>query len=181
MRNFGSDAMSKQLFRMMKMPRKEIMQVFRSLDPPELREMNGEFRATLLDQGRWANNFFTNVAFNLPGVWISKSFTSVSDHEGCGYNTFRIGAKMRKIYRMKTYVGPSNLDGRQSYHLDYGKVERQDRLPAISKLAGEIRKLEASTYLGIGTADFGFSVFRREQPFILQGPMAEYDESVWAA
>ena len=65
--------MSDDLFDLMKMRRKALMSVFRDLDAPEVREMDGEFRATLLDQGAWVHNFITIVAFNMPGVWISKS------------------------------------------------------------------------------------------------------------
>ncbi len=170
--------MSDDLFDLMKMRRKALMSVFRELDAPEVREMDGEFRATLLDQGAWMHNFITIVAFNMPGVWISKSFYPINETDGRGYNSFRVGANIKKTYHMRTYVGPSRLDGRPSYHLDYSTVNKSN-VPSFTKLAGEVRKYEDALYLGIGTADFGFSRLRREKPFVLEGSRAKFDASTF--
>ena len=168
-------------FQLMKLRRKEVIRIFRELPPPALREMHGEFRATLLDQGRWLHNFLTVLAFNFPGAWISKSFTPLSDQHGCGYNTFRVGNKTKKIYRMKTRIDRSNVDDKASFHLDYQAVIDQERMPSVTKLTGEIRKLAPSMYLGVGTADFGIKRLRRQQPFLLEGPVSDFDDSVWKA
>ena len=171
---------SKSHIELMKLDRKAVIAIFRDLQPPSVGEMDGEYRATLLDQGRWTHNFFTSAAFQLPGSWLSKSFSPISATEGRGFNTFRSGKRLRKIYRMRTYLADSHLDGKPSYHLDYLKIEHQDHLPVFTKLSGQVRLLGDGLYLGLGTADFGFSKIRREQPFLLEGPIAEYDESVWA-
>ncbi len=168
--------MSDVLFDLMKMRRKALISVFRELDAPAVREMDGEFRATLLDQGAWMHNFITIVAFNIPGVWISKSFYPINETDGRGYNSFRVGANIKKTYHMRTYVGPSRLDGRPSYHLDYSTVNKSN-VPSFTKLAGEVRKYDDALYLGIGTADFGFSRLRREQPFVLEGSLTKFDAS----
>ncbi len=173
--------MSSQMIRLMKLRRKELLKLFRELPAPEVSEMRGEFRATILDQGRWVHNFITIITFNMAGAWLSKSFSPDKDGNGIGYNSYRVGSTVKKIYRMKTYVGPSRFDEAQSYHLDYGIVDGQSLLPSWSKLRSELRKLDDSIYLGVGTADFGISRFRREQPFVLEGPVAEFDESVWPA
>lgn len=166
---------------LMKLDRKTVISVFRDLVAPQISEMNGEYRATLLDQGHWAHNFFTAAAFHFPGTWLSKSFTPISDQAGQGYNTFRTGKTISKIYRMNTYLAGSFLDGKHAYHLDYLSIERQDRLPLLVKLAGQIRRLSEGRYLGLGIADFGISRIRRAQPFLLEGPIADYDQSVWTS
>ena len=173
-------AMSYALFDLMKLRRRQLVPIFQELDAPSVQEMNGEFRATLLDQGKWTHNFLSVLAFNMPGVWISKAFRPLSDQGGHGYNSFRIGSDIKKIYPMVTFVGPSRLDGRPSYHLNYGPLNRRN-VPAWTRLAGEVRKYRDGLYLGIGTADCGLSAFRREQPFLLEGPLAAFDESVFAA
>ncbi len=160
-------------FELYRKRRKELVAIFRKLDAPTVAEMNGEFRASLLDQGRWLHNFLTIVAFNTPGIWISKSFRPTSDDQGQGYNSFRIGGDIRRIYRMSTYVGPSQLDGRPSYHLDYRPLNKRN-VPSVSNLAGEVRRLDSTTFLGVGTTDFGMSRLRRAQPFMLEGPVAEF-------
>lgn len=165
--------MNNERFELDRKRRKELIAIFRELHAPPVTAMNGEFRASLLDQGRWLHNFLTVVAFNTPGIWISKSFVPTSDDEGHGYNSFRIGGDIKRIYPMKTYVGPSRLDGRPSYHLDYGPDNKRN-VPSVTNLAGEVRQLSDTTFLGIGTADFGFSRLRREQPFLLEGPVAEF-------
>ena len=170
--------MSNDLFDLMKMRRKALLSVFRELDAPEVLEMDGEFRATLLDQGAWVHNFITIVAFNMPGIWISKSFYPLSETDGRGYNSFRVGANIKKTYPMRTYVGPSRLDGKPSYHLDYGTLNKSN-VASFTKLAGEVRKYDDAVYLGIGTADFGFSRLRREQPFVLEGSPGDFDASVF--
>lgn len=173
--------MSRELMRLMKLERKELVELFLRLHPPEVREMDGEFKATILDQGKWIHNFATIVAFNWPGAWLSKSFTPLSDTEGYGFNSYRVGRTIRKIFRMKTWLGPSKYDDKQSYHLDYVSVEKQERIPRWSNLESELRKLSDDMYLGVGTANFGISRFSRPQPFLLQGPVARFDRSVWSA
>ena len=172
--------MNNERFELCRKRRKDLIALFRELDAPTVAEMNGEFRASLLDQGRWLHNFLTIVAFNMPGVWISKSFLPTSDDVGEGYNSFRIGGDIRRIYPMKTYVGPSRLDGRPSYHLDYGPVNKRN-VPSVSNLAGEVRRLGETTFLGVGTTDFGIKRFRRGQPFMLEGPVADYTPIARAA
>lgn len=170
--------MSSDTFRVMNLPRKEIIKIFRALPAPSLEEMDGEFRATLLDQGRWAHNFCSILAFNLPGAWIAKSFAPVAEESGCGYNVFRVGTKTRRIFRMNTYVGDSKADGNPSFHLDYQSVKHQESMPKFTNLAGEVRKLGPSRFLGVGTADFRLKICRREQPFLLEGPVGPYNSSV---
>ena len=161
-------------FQLVKLGRRDLLCIFQQLTPPSVAEMDGEFRATLLDQGHWTHNFLTASAFNLPGSWISKSFTPLSDEQGCGYNTFRIGDRTRKMYRMGTYVSESRIDDGRSFHLDYRSVPGQEAVPKYSHLAGEVRRLSDSLFLGIGTADFGVRRLRRSQPFLLEGPVAPY-------
>ena len=166
---------------LLKTPRKEVVGLFSELNAPAVDELAGEYRATLLDQGRWANNFFTLLAFNLPGAWISKSFAPLTTTEGRGYNSFRVGRDVRKIYRMRTYLAPSRFDAADSFHLDYSQVAGQQRLVKFAHLAGELRRLGDNTYLGLGSTDFGIAQFHRAAPFVLEGPVAAFDDSVWAA
>lgn len=167
--------MSDDTFRIMNLPRKEVIKIFRELPAPSLAEMHGEFRATLLDQGKWSHNFFSILAFNLPGAWIAKSFAPLTKDGGCGYNVFRAGRKTHRIFRMKTHIGSSEADGKPSFHLNYQSVENQQVIPRFTNLKGEVRKLGPAVFLGVGTADFRFKMLRREQPFLLEGPVGSFD------
>lgn len=157
------------------MGRKPLVKLFNELPPPDVESMDGEFRATLLDQGYWINNLVMLMAFNVPGVWIAKAFRPQTSERGEGYNAFRIGEHKRPRYRMDTYIAASQFDGRMSYHLDYRKRNRWN-LAAWSNLKGEVRQLGPSLFLGLGTADFRLKSVRRACPFMLEGPTAEYSQ-----
>jgi hypothetical protein len=51
-------------------------------------------------------------------LWHGKSFVTISDNEGWGYN--RLGAgPMLDAFPFRTFVGPSRIDGRPSLILDF--------------------------------------------------------------
>lgn len=144
----------------------EAVELFATLPAPSVEEMNGEFRAEMLDQGCRLWTLAVLLSVNLPGRWIAKGFAPTEGDEGAGYNAFVRGARIVHGVRMRTYVGPSTLDGRASYHLDYGAYN----WGLVGTFHDEIRKLSGDLYLGIGYV--GWGPVHRRTAFLMQGPVA---------
>ncbi len=144
------------------------LRLFETLPAPSVEEMNGEYRAEMLDQGcrRWT--LASLLVVNFPGRWIAKAFAPTQGDEGAGYNAFVRGAQVVHDVRMRTYVGPSTYDGRTAYHLDYSAYNRG----IVGTMHDEIRRLSGDLYLGIG--EVGWSPMRRPGAFLLQGPVAPF-------
>ncbi len=73
-----------------RLSRAELMALFMSLEAPGVGELDGEYTATLLEQGSWLQNRISRVAvFNpLQGKWLTKSFQPTDDRYGHGYDSF---------------------------------------------------------------------------------------------
>lgn len=140
--------------------------LFGTLPAPSVEEMDGEYRAEMLDQGSRLWTLASLLVVNVPGRWIAKAFAPTEGDEGAGYNAFVRGEQIVRDVRMRTYVGPSTYDGRAAYHLDYSAYNRGP----VGTMHDEIRKLSGDLYLGI--AEFGWSPIRRRTAFLLQGPVA---------
>lgn len=153
--------------------RDELMALFRTLPSPAITEMDGEFAATLLDQGNPLLTAIGHFAIGNPwlnGRWLTKSFTPSNDEHGHGYNSFQRGEHVIRKFRMRTEIRPSIVDGKPSYTLIY---------PAYNNLCGrvgmidEVRRIDDGVYLGFGTVG---SKARRSypMPFMLEGPTAPF-------
>jgi len=149
----------------------DLIRLFETLEAPGLEEMNGEFRATLLDQGSWLDNGWGRLLMKLSGRCLAKAFAPLSPKEGHGYNTFeRRGAIVRK-YRMLASVGPSLIDERPSYHLDYSTFNRG----FTRTMHDEVRRIAEDLYLGMGRAGFTERQRRHLMPFLLEGPPEPFE------
>ncbi|MBI2691950.1 MAG: hypothetical protein HYX29_08415 [Solirubrobacterales bacterium] len=138
----------------------ELLSFFRDLPSPGIKEMNGDYDATLLQQPSLAaeiNGFF---AVGLPfSPWLSKGFRPVNETEGRGYNSFRQLGKVIQRYPMRTMIAPSRYDGRDSYTLIYRAY--RSMCGAIN-MVDEIRRVNDGLYLAIGT--WGFTKRQRQIP-----------------
>ena len=74
---------------LMRLNRKQLMALFLQLDAPAMSEMQGEYRAALLDSGYVINSFLAWIYlyFNW-GTWQHKAFEPLGEQHGHGYNTF---------------------------------------------------------------------------------------------
>jgi len=154
----------------------ELMELFRSLPCPSLKEMEGEFKGQLLDTGRfWFIKgplaYFALKSSLNKGRWLGKGFTSDSEEAGHGYNTYRRFGKIIHVFPMKTRIAPSVFDGRDCFELDYTAYHSG---AGFINMIDEVRKVNDELYLGIGT--WGYFRRQRRIPFFfsLSGPRAPY-------
>lgn len=160
------------------MPAPELTQLFRSLDAPDMEEMNGEFSPVLLRQWHPMLNWMAQQMMNtslLPIRWTGKAFRPVSATEGRGYNIFRVAGRSIRTLPMKTVLAPSALDGRPSYQLVYAAFHSP---LGYIRVVDELRRFAPGVYLGIGAAGFAQWQRRVPFPFLLQGPVAPYQRDV---
>jgi hypothetical protein len=144
---------------------------FAGLEPPSLSEMDGEFAATLLDQGSRLKALVAAGFINAPGRWLCKAFRPVTESEGRGYNGFRgmFGA-VRRHFSMRTFVGTSTFDGRPSYILDYSPYN----WGLMRTMRDEVRRVAPGVYLGIGRVGANARLRAEPFPFLLEGPVAPF-------
>ena len=151
--------------------RENLLFLCKELPSPALEEMNGEFAATLLDQGALWENLVSKVAINLPGKWRSKAFVPLTDSEGRGYNGFVFRGRDVRHFQMRTSVGPSKFTTGESFHLDYSAYNGG----YMGTMRDEVRKVGEHLYLGIGRVGFTKWERRRLLQFLLEGPDRPFD------
>lgn len=161
------------LERLTSVDRRTLKVIFRGLDAAALGATQGEYEAVMLHQGGRLGAVLTQGLFGLKGKWTGKAFRPLSDDSGEGYNTFlRAGGSLQAL-PMDTSIGPSAIDGRPSFLLNY---QAKNSGP-IRWLVGELRTYQPGVLLGMGT--FGprqpqLRKWRRIIPFALLGPVREY-------
>ena len=143
--------------------------LFRSLPAPSVEEMNGEYRAELLDQGPPVFLWIALWVVHLKGRWLAKAFTPEGPKGGRGYNVFVIGNRVVRGTRMRTHVGPSRYDSQPSYHLDYSAYKGG----LLGTMRDEVRKVADGLYLGLGAVGYT-RLMRRPSPFLLEGTVAPF-------
>ncbi len=150
----------------------ELLALFQTLAAPALSEMNGEYRATLLQQPSWFAQMLGRLTVANPLMpWLCKAFRPVSSELGRGYNTFSLLGKVVQLYPMQTCIAPSRYDGKLAYQLVYRAYHS---LCGDIHMVDEVRQLAPNLYLGIGT--WGFTAKQRHipLPFLLEGAIANY-------
>lgn len=154
-----------------KLSRAKVVQLFYAASAPLYEDLNGEYKAGMAGGGIMGPSSKLYVAFLFgPGAWSGKAFSS---KEGYGYNIFirnengkDIATRTRK---MKTFIGKSKYDGKQSFHLDYSSFNGG----LIHSMRDEIRKINDNLYLGMGAmAASGGTV--NPMPFVLSGEAAPW-------
>ncbi|MEL6106216.1 MAG: hypothetical protein AAFU85_09270 [Planctomycetota bacterium] len=153
--------------------RGSLKRFFEELPPARILETAGEYDAQLLDQGGGFAQFATRKAFGTAGKWLGKAFRPLSEYHGEGYNSFGDVDSPEARLRMDTYIARSSFATGPSFILDY----RERNLGMIQWLVGELRMVNRSVLLGMGT--FGpraakLRKLRRVIPFLLVGPVRPY-------
>lgn len=180
---------------LMKLNRKQLMELFFLLDAPSMSEMKGEYRAALLDSGYILNNFLATLYLHFTwGDWQHKAFEPLGQKHGHGYNTFittqskpyenyfvavfmKIMTIVCSLFRMsnpermarimlnKTSIVSSVFDARPSFQLSY----RDYNTFYTNTMIDEVRKVNDRLYLGIGRLTITFGKLN-PMPFVLIGP-----------
>lgn len=150
----------------------ELLQLFRTLEAPDLREMQGEYSASLLAQPYWLARATGWVSVATPFQrWLCKGFRPVDGDTGRGYNSFLQGDQVVLRYPMLTLLAPSRFDGQPAFQLVYRHF---DSPCGDVHMVDEVRRVAPGIYLGIGTLGFTRAQRRIPRPFVLEGPVASY-------
>jgi hypothetical protein len=180
---------------LMKLKRKQLMDLFYQLDAPNMSEMHGEYRAFLLDSGYIINSALARLYLHFTwGNWQRKAFEPLRERQGHGYNTFittqprlyenyfvasimkiitivrsflRLNSpqRMARIMLNKTSMVSSVFDGKPSFQLSY----REYNTFYTNTMTDELRKVSDQLYLGIGRLTLTFGKYN-PMPFMLIGP-----------
>lgn len=180
---------------LMKLNRKQIMELFSQLDAPAMSEMKGEYRAAMLDSGYIVNSILAKHYLHFSwGSWQYKAFEPLGKDKGHGYNTFittqsrlyenyfialfmKILSIVHSFFRLnnpqrlarimlnKTSIVSSVFDGRPSFQLSY----RDYNTFFTNTMTDEVRKVNDKLYLGIGRLTVTFGKFN-PMPFVMMGP-----------
>jgi len=153
-----------------------LVELFKTLPAPSIREMNGEYRGHYLgaDHHPISNllwHMFANLSI-FSGVWQGKSFQPISATEGFGFNNLKKFGMVVRRWPMRTGIGPSRYDGKDVYSLNYGYYYS---LAGIASMQDEIRKVGDGLYLGVGHWQLPIGIPMASVWFALTGPVGAFD------
>ena len=184
---------------LLKLSRKQLMDLFSLLEAPDMSEMRGEYRAAMLDTGPGVNGLLGWVyLYGTWGTWQHKAFEPLGEREGHGYNTFittqptlhenyfiascmKLASTVKSFFRLssprrmarimlnKTSIVPSVFDGKPSFQLSY----REYNTFFTNTMTDEVRKVNDRLYLGIGRLTVTLGTLN-PMPFVLMGPPAPW-------
>ncbi|MGD0275785.1 MAG: hypothetical protein ABSB79_06990 [Syntrophales bacterium] len=109
-----------------KLSKSEVMQLFYAASPPEFTSVNGEYKAKILQLGIMGPiaPLYTKYILG-PGDWKGKAFYPFEKDGGWGYNLWEINengqSKIIRTVKMKTFIGKSRFDDKESFQLDYSR------------------------------------------------------------
>lgn len=160
------------LERLLSLTQAEGIALWRTLPPVLMHEMHGHYFGAGPDgldpahQDAYAARMYDEES--VTGYWLGKAFRPLTNRSGEGYNRWRMpNGRVLRNMRMATRVGPSLVDGKPAFILDYSAF-------SSSTLIDEVRKLDDFIYLAVAhtkTEDGG-----RTPPrfFFLTGPTDEW-------
>lgn len=170
----GKPAAEAQLADLVKLSKPEFIQLFYACPPPAPGEMKGEYTALNHPGGILAGavQVFTDHFFG-PGRWTGKAFNPAGKDRGEGYNIFAEkvnGAeKLNRARRIETYVGKSEFDGKDSFHLVYAPYNTF----VVHSMRDELRRLKDGLYIGLGYMGLGGGSVNPSL-FIVHGPAKDW-------
>ena len=164
--------------RLKKSSTNELIKLFKTLEAPSIREMDGEYQGYYLGaDSRPISNLIWHLGENLnffSGKWQGKSFKPITDTEGHGHNNQKKSGMIIRKWPMRTSIGPSRYDGKDVFALNYryyyssaGKRSMQD----------EIRRVNDNLFLGMGHWRLLPGIPMASVWFALEGPIGPYDNT----
>jgi hypothetical protein len=107
-----------------KLSKSEVMQLFYAAPTPQFVNLNGEYKSKGLQLGIMGPIVPFYLKYLLgPGDWKGKAFYPFEKDGGWGYNLWEIKEngrpKIIRTLKMKTFIGKSRLDDKESFQLDY--------------------------------------------------------------
>jgi len=161
------------LEKLLALTQREGVKLWSGLPAVPIKEMNGHYLGLIpcadnIEQQRKYAKLFLNENSGI-GYWLGNGFRPTGDTTGEGYNRFRLrGGTIVRNYRMKTRIGPSSIDGKPSFIVDYSEFHKE---PPTRE---ELRKLDDSSYLGVSRNPTAKG--KRDELFfwVLVGPTDEW-------
>jgi hypothetical protein len=107
-----------------KLSKSEVMDLFHAASAPEFTSVKGEYKAKALPLGIMAPIVPLYTKYILgPGDWKGEAFYPFEKDSGWGYNLWEIKEngqpKIIRTVKMRTFIGKSRLDNKESFQLDY--------------------------------------------------------------
>jgi hypothetical protein len=158
----------------------ELVELWQQLDPPEVKEMEGEYEGSFVAPAAIRHAEFRKT--HGPGEWIAKAFSAVP-YEACpgqGYNLWFTPEQILRSVRYTCEIGPSPIDGRPSLLMHYAAFRHHN---SGNGLMNEVRKIEPGLYLGIAHMTVETDLFgpvdpatgrSAPEPFVLRGPFGPW-------
>lgn len=148
--------------------KEELMDLFWAAEAPEFSRLNGEYKAKVMSVGVLspATSFITHHLFG-PGKWVGKAFHPTQPDKGWGYNLFSAedangNHVIKRTRKMDTWMGISEIDGRESYHLVY----QAHNSGIVESMHDEVRRVNDQLYICMGYMGIGGGSIN-PAPFIL--------------
>jgi len=158
-----------------KLDKAAVFQLFYAAPAPKFEDVKGEYNAKTLPVGILAASadFYTHNFFG-PGRWVGKAFLPAEKEKGWGYNLFSGKGKdgkeaIARTRKMNTGIGKSNIDGKESFHLDYSPYNAG----TVRSMHDELRRINDNLMLGMGYMGLGGGSIN-PAPFLVIGPAAPW-------
>ncbi len=153
-----------------KLSKREMMQLFYAAPAPDFAMLNGEYQAKTLPVGiqAFSVDLFTHHFFG-PGRWEGKAFLPERADRGRGYNIFNKNGNISRTRKMDTFIGPSTIDDRPSFHLDY----RPHNGGVVRSMHDELRMINPDLFLGMGYMGIGGGSIN-PAPFLVFGKKGKF-------
>lgn len=146
--------------------------LWKTLPAADMAELGGHYQGVVPNAGNPERQASTSdFMYNEDsprGYWLGKAYRPLTESEGEGYNRWRFADRtIVRNGRFATRMGPSLIDGKPSYIMDYGAFND-------TTLVDEIRKLDEGVYLGVGTTATDDGGRSAPGHFALVGPTDEW-------
>jgi hypothetical protein len=156
-----------------KFKKARLMQLFYAASAPPVQSLAGEIDGMAPRVGVFYPfaDFFLTMIYGQGSRWIGKSFKPETGAKCWGYNLFqpKNNDKLERKRKMDTYIAKSNIDGKDSFHLDYSQYNKD----MAGLIRDEVRKINDELYIGMGYLMFpGGSL--NPTPFILHGKFRKW-------
>jgi hypothetical protein len=157
---------------------KQLIELFKTLKAPDLREMNGEYQGHYFGAD-WhpVSDILWHAGANwnvFSGKWQGKSFQPVSDTTGYGFNNMKKFGMIVRRWPMRTSIGHSRYDGKAVYALNY---RHYYSTAGIVSMQDEIRKVQEGLFLGVGHWRLPIGISMASSWFALTGPIGVFDST----
>lgn len=163
------------------MDHNSIMALWKTLPAPAMAEMNGHLMGLVPnfgdDKQQTSSNNYMFDEDSVRGYWLGKTFNQTGPNQGEGYNIWRLPhGKIKRNLQVATSIGPSLIDGKPSFLINYGVYNKGNTL------VDEMRKLDDYLFLGAATTvTDGKRNTGSPAHFVLTGPVDEWQPFPTAA